>query len=160
MSPQGVVDRVLAHKTAIQAAAQKHGLPWEVLAGLVANESGGIPWAARYEKNFRWLWRHDGGQNPLIPPQCTAVTEETHQKTSWGLCQVMGATARQMGKKGWLTELCQPHVGLEYGAAYLSQMLGRAQGDTAGALLKYNGGGDQGYPDRVLAWAARIKAAA
>ncbi|MCB2187698.1 MAG: transglycosylase SLT domain-containing protein [Deltaproteobacteria bacterium] len=135
----------------ICAAAEKHNLPPAILAGLVMVESSGNPDAMRYEKDYRWKVGFGPGEVLYLPPGCTKATERNGQETSWGPGQIMGATAREMGFKGWFSELCKPAVGLDYTARYLALCLKRAKGDLVGGLLKYNGGGDPGYPDRVLA---------
>ncbi|MCB2188386.1 MAG: lytic transglycosylase domain-containing protein [Deltaproteobacteria bacterium] len=134
----------------IRAAALAHGLAPHVLAGLVRVESGGNPWAVRAEPGYRWLVGDDPGEPLLVPPGSTRDTEWACQRLSWGLCQVMGATARELGYAGWLPRLADPALGLEYGARYLARCLARSQGNLVLGLLKYNGGGDPGYPRRVL----------
>jgi len=53
----------------------------------------------------------------------TAGTERILQRTSWGLMQIMGAVARERGFRGWLTELCDPAVNLEWGCRHLRWMV-------------------------------------
>jgi soluble lytic murein transglycosylase-like protein len=54
-----------------------------------------------------------------------------------GLAQVMPSTARWLGKAGDLTD---PDRNLEAGAAYLSRLLDRFDGDIPMALAAYNAG--------------------
>ena len=89
----------------------------------------------------------------IKPPNSTQATEFYAQKISWGLCQVMGGTDRFLRHKGWHSQLVDPAIGLHYGAKYLAWCLKRRGGDMRQALLLYNGGGDPGYPDKVLGWA-------
>ncbi len=59
---------------------------------------------------------------------------------SWGLMQVMGAVAREYGFSGrFLSQLCDPAVGLEYGCRHLSILLKR-HGTIRAALSAYNSG--------------------
>ena len=81
------------------------------------------------------------------------------QRISYGLCQVMGAVAREHGLEGYLTRLCDPRVGLHYGARHLSWCLKVTGGDMRAALLKYNGGGNRDYPAKVFGWAEKFKKA-
>ena len=63
----------------------------------------------------------------------------------------MGQVARELGcAVESLTELCNPEVGLEYGAKRLKKAMDRKGGNVREALLNYNGGSDKAYPDRVL----------
>ncbi len=157
---EAVVERVLGFGVEIKAMAAKHGLPPEVLAGLVCQESQGDHLAVRYEPRYRWLYMAGADLRPGI---CSYVTELSLQKHSLGLCQVMGAVARERGLKGWLTRLLEPEVGLDLGAAHLRWCLAREEGDMRRALTRYNSGVGQAplvkepYCDKVLAWASRFE---
>ncbi len=154
-----VLARVRRHWPLIAAAAREHGLAPEVLAGLVAQESRGEAWATRPEPLYRWLFGDDAveARRLRMPRLRRLVALDLYeQRISYGLCQVMGAVARELGWSGWLTELCRPEVGLAYGARHLANLVKAAGGDLARGLLRYNGGGDPGYPGKVQAWAARF----
>lgn len=69
----------------------------------------------------------------------TEKTERIHQATSWGLMQVMGAVARELGFDGPMPQLCDPHYGIKYGAKKLSQLLTK-HGPAPLALSAYNAG--------------------
>lgn len=138
------LSKVRRYWRVIKLKARRFGLDPYILAGIVARESGGDPWAVRAEPTYKWLW---GEKKQDFYMQCI----------SYGLCQVMGATAREFGFKGYLTQLCEPHLGLQYGASYLTWCLHKTDGDIDKALLKYNGGGDKEYPTKVKAWAEKIK---
>ncbi len=109
-----------------------------LISAIVQVESGGNADAIRYEKHYRWLvsFSHDG---------CSADTERNAQKTSWGLMQIMGAVARERGFSGpFLSQLCIPHVGLEWGTRHLRHLAGR--GYTQHEVISaYN----QGTPRRL-----------
>ena len=154
---QAVLDRVKAHGVVIARAAQEQGLAPTLLAGLVAVESGGNPWAVRYEPRYRWLFGDEPGERLVWPAGCDRNTEYHLQRCSWGLCQVMGGTARWLGFGDWLPRLVEPELNLTYGARFLARCLARGQGDPIQALQAYNGGSDPRYAGRVLTWAARIK---
>jgi len=154
----GPVDRIRPYWPLIQRVARRHGLPPHILAGLVCQESGGDAFAIRFEPRYRWLvWeivRHPVATWRLM----SRDTREWAQRVSWGPCQIMGATAVERGFRGWPTELCQWDVGLEFGARHLAWCLRRARADMHAALLRYNGGGDPLYPNRVLRWAREFEA--
>lgn len=141
-------------RSLIETAAERHGVPPDLVEAIVHVESGGDPWAMRYEPGYRWLvsTNHHGG---------TQGTETEGQKISWGLGQIMGATAREMGYAGkWLSGLCDPATNLEYVATFLSHLLRRYNGDISDAIAAYNAGGarkdtrgqyrNQVYVNRVL----------
>ncbi|MCB2186929.1 MAG: lytic transglycosylase domain-containing protein [Deltaproteobacteria bacterium] len=140
----------------IDQKASAHGLEPAILTAVVIVESSGNPNAMRYEKDYPWKVGFGPGQVLYLPPGCTRATERVGQETSWGPGQIMGATAREEGFKGWFPELCNPDTGLEYCARFLARHLRRARGNYRTALLRYNGGGDPGYPDRVFAIASTI----
>lgn len=124
----------------LSAAAQKHGLPVELLPAMAQVESTNNPWAARYEPGFfaRYIAPLDSCP---APAGCSDETERRMRATSWGLMQVMGQTAREHGFEGWLPELCDPAVGVEYGCLYLARQrkrVGRLGWDAVCAA--YNGG--------------------
>jgi len=89
------------------------------VAAIVIVESNGITCATRYEPRYRYTTHpHIYASNIGITPG----TEEIHQKTSWGLMQVMGGLARELGHTTHLTELCDPVVGLNYGCKYIKRL--------------------------------------
>ena len=107
--------------------AQEFGLDPALVCALCEVE-GWNPWAVRYEYRPEWLFgrvkddfpgiikfEHDypGDLNIEVQMQCT----------SWGLMGIKGADARKLGFTGWLTELCDPQVNLEWGCQHLRWML-------------------------------------
>ena len=150
---QITIGRVSGFKEWIRITAQRFDLPPAILAGLVATESGGDPWAMRAEELYRYLVGDDPHEKLIKPPTSTQATEFYTQKLSWGLCQIMGATGRELRHQGWHSQMSDPVINLHYGAMYLARCLKRRGGDMRQALLLYNGGGDPEYPDKVLSWA-------
>lgn len=120
----------------IDIVAVRHGLDPLLVAAIVQVESAGSPWAIRYEP--AWAARLDGRRGQ---PGVTSATERVQLSTSWGLMQVLGVTARELGFKGpFLSALCAPAVGLEYGCRYLARQLRRYKGDVSDAIAAYNAG--------------------
>lgn len=149
-------------------AAQSFGLDEALICALIDVESSWSPWAWNPEPRFRWLWnvktnqpfrKLSFGEAELKSPPVDFPTlagdrdqEWWGQQASWGLMQVMGAVARERGyPQPYLTALLEPGTNLEIGCRHFRHLLDRAVGDTARALLRWNGGGDPGYPDKVLA---------
>lgn len=134
--------------TMIQTArtcARLHALPEALVCAVCEHESGGWnPWAARYEAAFFKRYIH-----PAHPD--TPTTEEIDAAESFGLMQLMGCTARELGFKGkYFTQLCDPAIGIEFGCRKLAKCVANHPGDVRAALLAYNGGGNLTYPDLVL----------
>jgi len=143
----------------VREAACAHDIDPALVAGVVETESDWQTWAYRFEPTYRWLWpsRFKVGDVARRYGR-TVATEKAQQKASWGLMQVMGAVARELGySHPDLTGLCLPALGLEYGCLYLERLLKR-HGDTRAALSAYN----SGRPDsrRGLAYADRVLEAA
>lgn len=116
----------------VSSAASKWGLDEYVLAAQVIQESSGNPLAMRFEPTFRWL--HGPAEDPV---------ERRWQMTSWGLLQVMGATARDLG----FTDppfadpaAAVPVIWLDLGVRYLVRKLHVYGGRIAEALSAYNSG--------------------
>jgi soluble lytic murein transglycosylase-like protein len=127
-------------------AARKYGLDPSLFLAVIEQESSWNPWSIRYEPLFLKNYLQGPTFSSLSP------TELQARATSWGLCQVMGQVAREFGFQGkFLSELCNPEVGLEIGAKVLADKLRRAKGDERQGLLRWNGGADESYPDKVLA---------
>lgn len=145
----------------IAKAANKHNLPVELVTAIVKVESGGNPWAVRFEPAFYDKYVSS------IPKLYGAITRETERKllaTSFGLMQIMGQTARTQGYDGaFLTELCDPEIGLEWGCRYLENQRDRYEASYGinGVIASYNAGSvrlvngkfrNQDYVDKVLSW--------
>lgn len=146
----------LDYKMVAFGLAQGMNIDPHLVLAIIEQESGGRPYATRYEPGYRYLvapvaW--------AARRSVTSPTEEVHQKTSWGLMQVMGATARDLGFCGYLPELCQPELGIYYGCLYLQRQFRRFE-SKENAIAAYNSGAprvvagryeNQVYVDSVLA---------
>lgn len=76
-------------------------------------------WAntVRYEEDYRYI---SNVMTHARNNHITFKTETVLQRMSWGLMQVMGGTARDLGYEGHLLELATSQaLGLEYGVRYL-----------------------------------------
>ncbi|HLZ93354.1 MAG TPA: lytic transglycosylase domain-containing protein [Candidatus Acidoferrum sp.] len=149
-SAQTTVPRALLE--AAKAAAASHKLDAALVCAVVEQESKWDPWAIRFEPEFEKKYIQ-----PLLeqmPP-----TEEMTRAMSFGLMQVMGEVARELRFTGWLTKLCDPAIGLDFGCAHLVRKIASKDGDVREGLSAYNGGGNPDYADEVMARMARYQAA-
>lgn len=138
-------------------AADEFGIDRLLFACLVNKESGGDTDAIRPERHYRYLWdvKANAPFRRLTQPEIdslaapvgfrslagSAEQEWWAQRMSWGLCQSMGAVARENGFRGpFLSALCKPEIGALYGAKHLARLLKRFKGDEADALAAYNAG--------------------
>lgn len=124
-------------------AAEKYGLDKALVCAVCHHESGNWnQWAVRYEPAFYERYIKDMKLSP---------TEKTCRAQSYSLMQVMGQVAREFGFSGdYLTELLDPETNLKYGCLKLKQCMDRENQDVRNSLLRYNGGNDPKYPDKVL----------
>ena len=140
------------HLGMLRDAAAAHHLEPAVVVALVDRESSFDPWAHRWEPGYRYLWhpvhrsaaRAEKGMPPIGWPSwidelaISGATEFNDQRTSWGLMQVMGSTARMLGYTEHLPRLCVAAVGVEVGCMYLAQLVERH--GLEGGLEAYNDG--------------------
>jgi hypothetical protein len=106
-------------KIDIISAANAYKLDDALVSAIIMVESAGSGW--------NWATRFEGQYAYVVTPQAYAKrlgisidTERMMQKTSWGLMQCMGATAREMGFLGALPMLTEIDLGLKYGCKKLS----------------------------------------
>src|SRR5271170_7443456 len=132
-----------------RATAGKHALDPALVCAVIEQESAWDAHAIRYEPAFRARY---------VAPLELTPTEEIARSISWGLLQVMGQVAREHGFAGkFLSALCDPAAGLEFGCAVLAAKLAAAGGDASRALALWNGGASVGYAAEVLARVAQYK---
>jgi soluble lytic murein transglycosylase-like protein len=127
------------------AAAQKLDAP--LVCAVIEQESSWNPWAMRYEPAFFAKY-----VAPLYTSNKISASEAYARGFSWGLLQVMGQVAREMGFDApFLSALCDPGHGLAVGCKLLRKKLDAMAGDLTRGLLAWNGGGNPQYPAQVLA---------
>ena len=116
-----------------------------LVASVVMTESAGNPWASRYEPGWKYIFKSSEFARSI---NSSVATEQMLQSTSFGLMQVMGTVARERGHKGWLTELCDPKIGLEFGILHLKAKI-KQFGDEPG-IAAYNSGTPRKNDDGTL----------
>ena len=122
--------------------ARKHVLDPALICAVVEQESDWQPWAIRYEPAFQKRY--------VEPLGLTNQTEIVARSMSWGLCQLMGQCARDLGFHDKMASLCDPFTGLEWGCKHFARKFDAAGSDVTKALLLWNGGGNAAYPQQVL----------
>jgi soluble lytic murein transglycosylase-like protein len=132
--------------------AAKYALNPCLVAAVCEQESGWNPFAVRWEPAFF--------QKYIVPQGLENSTEAHTRAMSFGLMQIMGEVARELGFDGkFLTQLCDPDVSLDFGCRKLKKCFvehGVAVApsgalDAEWPLLAYNGGADRTYAEQVLA---------
>jgi hypothetical protein len=117
-------------------------------------ESAGDTLAVRYESHWKYF------VNPELFARLnniTADTERTLQMMSFGLMQVMGGVARELGYRRNLLSLTDPVLAIDYGCRKLAQLKGKYN-TTDDIIAAYNAGSprkngglyvNQAYVDKV-----------
>ncbi len=116
--------------------------PW--LVAIFRVESSFDPNAVRYEADYKYVWNVAENAKAL---GITKRTEEQFQKTSWGLGQIMGGTARWLGYKGPLTGLLDVETNVHFAGLYWEHLLTKYNGNRNQALAAYNAGNVKGCTD-------------
>jgi soluble lytic murein transglycosylase-like protein len=124
-----------------------------LVCAVIEQESNWNPWAMRYEPMFFAKYVAMQYTNGKI-----TATEAYARGMSWGLMQVMGQVAREVGfDMSFLSALCDPEAGISIGCAHLARKLDANQGDLVKGLLAWNGGGNPSYATQVLARVSRYQ---
>lgn len=149
------MEKIIRLKSLIEKVSNETKLDPLLVGALVFTESGGNPFAIRVEPAW---WRRYGTKVRQFAKASTSKHDSKWVQfpdvyaASYGLMQVMYQTCRETGfDPQYPTEMCDPEYGLMVGCKYFRRLLDRAGGNVRAALLRYNGGADKSYPDRVLA---------
>jgi soluble lytic murein transglycosylase-like protein len=127
-------------------AALAQSLDPALACAVVEQESGWNPWAMRYEPAFFTKYVASLYTNNKI-----SASEAYARGFSWGLMQVMGQVAREVGFDAlFLSALCDPEQGLAVGCKVLRKKFDAMAGDSTRALLAWNGGANPAYASQVL----------
>lgn len=134
-----------------------------ILAGLIEQESSGVADAIRLEQGYYRRYVKDVEAHPIVA---------TLMSTSFGLGQCMGMTIaaetldsvtfvklknNPVAFVEWMMKYTNdPIYQIQVAAAHLQRHL-KNTGSLDRALLRYNGGGDPDYPDKIKVRAARLK---
>jgi len=121
----------------IYEMAKMHNLSPSLIGAMVSIESNGNPYATRYESDYRYLV--DIERFAKLS-NISFQTEVIHQKTSWGLMQVMGGVAREHFFKESLTSLVKPKRSLHIGCLHYKKFLMQHENESD-AISAYNQGG-------------------
>lgn len=127
----------------IKDNAKKYNLKSEIVAQVILQESGGNPYAFRYEPAFFDKYLENklpytlGGE---FNAEISINSEIRFRAFSFGLMQIMGQTAREMGFQGYLPELYEAEKNIDLGCKILRRNLDEFNNDYKLALSAYNSG--------------------
>lgn len=136
----------MACKPWITQASEEFHLGESLIAAVMWQESNFDKNAKRYEPDFfdKYILRMEFAEVKTRYPKLGAGavnlrSEKISLATSWGLMQVMGQTARELGFRGNPRELLG-YEGVRFGCIYLKVKLDKYQHDIDSALSAYNAG--------------------
>lgn len=107
-----------------------------VLTAIVTIESSWNPKVMRFEPNFVWLSKP---QEYALKNGLDAATERICQRCSWGLGQIMGGTCRGLGFDGFLPDLLDPSLNMDYMILYYNKVCSKYV-YTSDKIAAYNSG--------------------
>jgi soluble lytic murein transglycosylase-like protein len=144
---QEKANRYGAIKELVRTFSRNHGINPELVAGVIYTESRGNPTAFRYEPRYFDRYIKAKKLQGYVPYSINEDSERNARATSWGLMQIMGETARERGfMRESLVDLADPEINLDFGCAYLRDLIDAHGGDTILALYHYNAGEGSEYP--------------
>lgn len=103
----------------IEKNAAEYQLDPKMISAIITQESNWDKYAVRYEEKYTYLLNPFHYSTLL---NISLTTEIQVQKMSWGLGQLMGAVARELGFQGPLASLCDENINIEYICKLLSQI--------------------------------------
>lgn len=142
----------------IEKAAARHGLDPDYIEAHVMTESSGNPKATRFEHRFY--------DHYILPQAIRDQNEARGRATSFGLLQIMGQVARELGFKGEFKDLCGIVGGLEWGCMKLARCYTKYRSDINKGISAYNCGTpkikngklvNQEYVDKVNGFLKQIR---
>lgn len=132
-------------KDIILAKATEYKLDPKIITCIILQESGGDTYAIRYEPGFfkRYIEKlTKETATGYIPKGISWETEKNARCISFGLGQIMGETARSIGKykAESLAQLCNPVDNIDMLCRILTFYLTREKFNLTNALASYNAG--------------------
>ena len=113
-APKPIPHQLEDKRTPMQKASERHGVPIQLVSAIISQESSGNASATRQE-------------NPALTGALTSIYDGARRAgwtnaqlaTSYGLIQILGATAWGRGYRGQPAGLFDPTTNLEYGMKHL-----------------------------------------
>ena len=106
----------------IREYATSENISFALVNAFMQVESGGRKYATRFESEWRYFFRVE---HFSLLNYITFKTERVAQQQSWGLFQIMGSVARELGHDGPLSMLCDYRVNTYYFFKKLNELFER-----------------------------------
>jgi len=143
-------------KDIIAINSSRFNIPIEIICGIISQESSWKSDATRYEQKF---------QKKYIDTKYANFSEKWRRDmaTSWGLMQIMGIVARELGFNGEPNELINPQLNIKWGCCKLTSLMRKYTNSLKDVIAAYNAGSprrdkngnyvNQYYVNKVLKYA-------
>jgi hypothetical protein len=138
-----------------------------LVCAMIEQESGWDEFSIRPESHSGFKQRYGDNYAKIVKASATKNDDRWFDfddvfYCSYGLMQTMYPVVIERfpdaaPRLPFPTYLCIPAIGLEYGTKMFKEDLASKNQDVRLALLRWNGGGDVGYPDKVLARTPRYR---
>lgn len=119
--------------------AEQHEIDLDLVLSVITIESNFNTLAHRYEPNWHYFLPDDEIKRFAAHNGLSIQTERIDESTSFGLMQVMGSVARELGHVGNLAALYDPAYGIHYGCLKLKLEM-RKYPKLEDAISSYNQG--------------------
>ena len=155
-----VLSKVMQYVTFAKKWAYNTNVDAALILAIIHQESGGNPCVTRKESSYKALY---GKSSKLLSIQRMTKLPIDKICTSYGLMQLMLPTAWGYISDKYQDEyviehLIDPYNNIRYGAAHLSTLIKKCNGDIWQAVQKYNGVSSQ-YANNVIALTKEYKEA-
>jgi hypothetical protein len=134
------IAKLIYHKASLLIPQLPELDPGRLAVAIAITESSLNPFVSRYEKYYAWLVDVDRYARNL---SITRDTEKMMQRTSWGLFQIMGAVARELGYNDYLHLLATQETidtQIELFVRHFNRIFKHYNKDIARAISGYNAG--------------------
>ena len=113
-----------------------NGVDGNLACAIAETESYFNELAVRFEANWKYL---KAVESFARYAQISQDSERILQMCSWGMMQVMGSVARELGHRANLLELTKPEVGVRFGVLKLKDLMTKYQ-KIEDVVASYNAG--------------------
>ena len=140
----------------VRDLSDEYDIYHKLVGAIITVESNWEPLALRFEKDFNYLTIP---QKYAKKNKTSLDTEIALQRFSYGLCQIMGGTARWLGYEGALLDLLDVETNLRWALKHLAN-LEKTYEESSDVIAAYNAGSprrkssgeyvNQTYVNRVM----------
>ena len=106
----------------IMSIANFNNVDPDLAVAIAETESSFDEYACRFEANWKYAFNCESFANNA---KISEDTERMLQMCSFGMMQVMGTVARELGFRGNLLHLTKPELGIRFGCLKLKELLAK-----------------------------------